>query len=169
MQTTRSRGFSEPLPPAQPSYQDLLDKYYAQDPIHNEFQRKAPKKGGAGGGGGGGETKAAAKSAAGGGASAKAAAGGSSGGGAKTGGGGGGGMKVETKAETKSGPKPPATYVAALRFPSALAAALTVCTPFFRPKQKKSPWMEAQDPDSGATVRCLLVHSAAMADAVVRL
>jgi len=41
--TSRSRGFSEPLPPAQPSYQDLLEPYYSQGPIANEFSRKAPK------------------------------------------------------------------------------------------------------------------------------
>jgi hypothetical protein len=40
--TTRSRGFSEPLPPAQPSYQDLLEKYYSQEKVRNEFERKAP-------------------------------------------------------------------------------------------------------------------------------
>jgi len=40
--TTRSRGFSEPLPPAQPSYQDLLEKYYGGAKVTNEFERKAP-------------------------------------------------------------------------------------------------------------------------------
>jgi len=80
---SRSRGFSEPLPPGAPSWQDLLDSYAAQAPAANTFRRSpsnlgggrgghaagggAKRGGGAAGGGGGGRGGGAAAAAAGGG------------------------------------------------------------------------------------------------------
>eukprot|EP00463_Aulacantha_scolymantha_P004914 TRINITY_DN609_c0_g1_i1.p1 TRINITY_DN609_c0_g1~~TRINITY_DN609_c0_g1_i1.p1 ORF type:complete len:120 (-),score=9.27 TRINITY_DN609_c0_g1_i1:323-682(-) len=36
---SRARGFSEPLPPGQPPYQDLLDSYWNQEEIVTTFRR----------------------------------------------------------------------------------------------------------------------------------
>jgi len=36
---SRARGFSEPLPPGQPPYQDLLESYYDQEEIVTTFRR----------------------------------------------------------------------------------------------------------------------------------
>jgi len=121
---TRSRGFSEPLPPAQPSYQDLLDKYYAQEEIHNEFQRKAPKPakkaGGAAAGGGGGPAKRAGGAGAGGARPAKAA------------------PAAEEEPEAKVESKAPAKRGGA---PAAAPPS---------PKETPCAWKEAADPTSGA-------------------
>lgn len=41
---TRSRGFSEPLPPGMPSWQDLRESYYDKTPLGNtNFRRELPK------------------------------------------------------------------------------------------------------------------------------
>jgi hypothetical protein len=40
--TSRSRGFSEPLPKGLPSWNDLLTKYAAQEPVQNTFARATP-------------------------------------------------------------------------------------------------------------------------------
>jgi len=65
---SRARGFSEPLPEAQPSYQDLMTPFREMEPIQQTYERATPKKGGGGGakkaqvgGGGGGAKKAGAK------------------------------------------------------------------------------------------------------------
>lgn len=50
---TRSRGFSEPLPPGQPSWQDLEEPFVVETD-KQQFRRTIAVKGGGGGGGGGG-------------------------------------------------------------------------------------------------------------------
>jgi len=51
---SRSRGFSEPLPPGAPSWQDLLESYHDQAPATNTFRRSPSNLGSSRGGGGGG-------------------------------------------------------------------------------------------------------------------
>jgi len=89
---SRSRGFSEPLPPAQPSYQDLETPYYSMEPIQNEFARKAPVK----------AKKVAAKAASA--ASPKLSAKSAAGGGGPKAGGGGGPKAPAKKAPPKKNP-----------------------------------------------------------------
>jgi hypothetical protein len=48
---SRSRGFSEPLPPGAPSWQDLLESYHDQAPVNNTFRRSPSNLGAARGGG----------------------------------------------------------------------------------------------------------------------
>merc|ERR1712025_593606 len=37
---SRARGFSEPLPPGQPPYQDLLESYWEQETVQTTFRRE---------------------------------------------------------------------------------------------------------------------------------
>jgi len=81
---SRSRGFSEPLPPGAPSWQDLLESYNDQAPATNTF--RANPGGGRGGGAAGRGGGAASRGGGGGGAGGGAARGGGQAGGAARGG-----------------------------------------------------------------------------------
>jgi len=54
---SRSRGFSEPLPPGAPSWQDLLESYHDQAPATNTFRRSPSNLGSSRGGGAAGGAK----------------------------------------------------------------------------------------------------------------
>jgi len=116
----RSRGFSEPLPPGAPSWQDLLESYADQAPATQTFRRSPSNLGSSRGGGGG----------------AKRGGGGGGGGGAASGGRGGGQTSRGGGQAARGG----ATAVAKKAAPISSGA---------RAPPKKSAWKPILDEESG--------------------